>query len=188
MQYHMAHLAGMVEYVLEEAYLPASYRAWKHSSFFIALGQSPSDRTSTQPHPKAGLLLVAGGQYLRSQAMITAASNFSHDVAFVKADQHVLVTRGVYQYSRHPSYAAFFYWAVGTQVLCGNPICAVAFAGIVYRFFSQRIYCAFAPARRLWLIARLRRGGKGPRFLLRAGLHRLPAAGGHGHPVRAMMG
>lgn len=81
------------------------------------------------------------GQWGRSLAMITAASNFNHDVQFVKKEQHELVTNGIYQYSRHPSYAAFFYWAVGTQVLLGNPISALAFAYILWRFFSQRIFC-----------------------------------------------
>lgn len=88
-----------------------------------------------------GLVLVLLGQTARSMAMITAASNFNHDVQFVKREKHELVTKRIYQYSRHPSYAAFFYWAVGTQILLGNPISAVGFAIILYRFFSTRIKC-----------------------------------------------
>ena len=76
--------------------------------------------------------------------MITAAANFAHDVAFTKADKHQLVTKGIYQYSRHPSYAAFWYWAVGTQVLLGNPVTAAIFAYVLWSFFSQRIHCALS--------------------------------------------
>lgn len=89
----------------------------------------------------AGLFMVMVGQYCRSKAMITAASNFNHDVQFAKKENHELVTTGIYQYSRHPSYAAFFYWAVGTQVLLGNPVSTLGFAIVLYRFFSMRIIC-----------------------------------------------
>lgn len=88
--------------------------------------------------------MVVLGQIARSVAMITAASNFNHDVQFVKKAKHELVTNGIYQYSRHPSYAAFFYWAVGTQVFLGNPVSAVGFAVVLYRFFSMRIRCKSA--------------------------------------------
>src|SRR3954467_5047666 len=40
---------------------------------------------------------------------------------------------------RHPSYAGFFYWAVGTQILLTNPIVACAFAYVLYTFFKERI-------------------------------------------------
>lgn len=42
-------------------------------------------------------------------------------------------------YSRHPSYAGFFYWALGTQLLLGNPLSALVFAVVLWRFFSRRI-------------------------------------------------
>jgi len=44
---------------------------------------------------------------------------------------------------RHPSYAGFFAWALGTQILLGNPIGTVVFAVVLWRFFSQRIAGAF---------------------------------------------
>lgn len=43
-----------------------------------------------------GMILVVFGQVLRSTAMIHAATNFSHAVAFRKLDSHQLVTDGVY--------------------------------------------------------------------------------------------
>jgi protein-S-isoprenylcysteine O-methyltransferase len=46
----------------------------------------------------AGIAMVVLGQTLRSAAMIQAATNFSHSVAFAKRDTHKLVTDGVYKY------------------------------------------------------------------------------------------
>lgn len=83
--------------------------------------------------------MAASAQYLRSLAMITAASNFSHLIVYKKAPEHSLVRTGIYGWSRHPSYVAFFYWAIGTQIFIGNPIALVAFSYILYRFFSHRI-------------------------------------------------
>lgn len=71
--------------------------------------------------------------------MITAATNFSHLIVYDKAPEHSLVRTGIYGWSRHPSYVAFFYWAIGTQIFIGNPIALVAFSYILYRFFSHRI-------------------------------------------------
>jgi len=43
------------------------------------------------------------------------------------------------RYLRHPSYFGWFYWALGTQVLLGNPICFVIYAVVTWKFFSVRI-------------------------------------------------
>ncbi|KAF5095016.1 hypothetical protein D0Z00_003305 [Geotrichum galactomycetum] len=86
-----------------------------------------------------GLLLVVAGQLVRSLAMIQASSNFSHIVATRRAEKHQLVTHGVYSLSRHPSYAGFFYWALGTQILLRNPFSFVLFAALLWRFFKERI-------------------------------------------------
>lgn len=83
--------------------------------------------------------MTAAGQIFRSTAMITAASNFSHLIQYSKAPEHSLVRTGIYSWSRHPSYFAFFYWALGTQILIGNPVSFVAFFVILYRFFAHRI-------------------------------------------------
>lgn len=105
-----------------------------------------------------GVALVLLGQLLRSMAMIHASTNFSHLVAFNKRASHQLVTDGVYRsvlsnptraqthlYSRswfrHPSYAGFFYWAVGTQFVLQNPISFVIFAVVLWRFFYYRTRC-----------------------------------------------
>lgn len=40
---------------------------------------------------------------------------------------------------RHPSYAGWFWWSVGTQVLLGNPVCTIAYAAVSFLFFRNRI-------------------------------------------------
>ncbi|KAK4054885.1 farnesyl cysteine-carboxyl methyltransferase [Microbotryomycetes sp. JL201] len=121
--YHIAHIVGITEHALEEAFLPAHLRIYKHQGGLIVLG----------------FALVVGGQILRSFAMITASSNFSHLLAYKKAQGHQLVTNGIYAWSRHPSYAGFTWWAVGTQVMLVNPFGTLAFAAVLYYFFSNRI-------------------------------------------------
>ena len=63
-----------------------------------------------------GVALTVTGEFLRKLAMITASSNFNHYVQHIKRDDHELVTHGIYGYMRHPSYAGWFLWSVGTQV------------------------------------------------------------------------
>ncbi|KNZ81540.1 Protein-S-isoprenylcysteine O-methyltransferase [Termitomyces sp. J132] len=85
-----------------------------------------------------GIFLVLVGQSLRSAAMIHASTNFSHAVAFRKRESHRLVTDGVYAWFRHPSYAGFFYWALGTQLVLQNPVTFVMFSFLLWRFFYYR--------------------------------------------------
>jgi protein-S-isoprenylcysteine O-methyltransferase len=46
---------------------------------------------------------------------------------------------GRYKFLRHPSYVGFYYWAVGTQLLLGNPLHTVLFAIAAWMFFHRRI-------------------------------------------------
>ena len=71
--------------------------------------------------------------------MFTAGSNFSHMVEYRKERGHKLVTKGVYSLWRHPSYAGWFYWSIGTQIVLLNPICLVGYMLAAYQFFKQRI-------------------------------------------------
>ena len=107
-----------------------------------------------------GLLLTAVGQVVRIGALFTAGHNFTHQIADSKKDNHQLVTTGVYARCRHPGYAGWFWWSVGTQILLVNPvraarqllsplsshrqrstwqICIVGFAAASFKFFSARI-------------------------------------------------
>lgn len=63
-----------------------------------------------------GLILCISGEILRKLAMCTAKHNFNHVVQSEKHDNHELVTHGVYNLCRHPSYVGWFYWSLGTQV------------------------------------------------------------------------
>lgn len=85
-----------------------------------------------------GLVLTLGGQAVRSLAMWTAGSNFTHLIAMQKTDEHRLVTDGIYKYSRHPSYAGWYWWCVGTQLLLSNPLCSAAYALVAWKFFDDR--------------------------------------------------
>ncbi|CAD6891657.1 unnamed protein product [Tilletia controversa] len=117
--YHIAHGVAVCEFVLEAYFFPCA----KVPTALTILG--------------LGIMLV--GQAARSLAMVHAGNSFSHQVAAYKREDHVLVTTGVYAISRHPSYFGFFYWALGTQLMLANPISALGFVVVLYRFFSDRI-------------------------------------------------
>lgn len=63
-----------------------------------------------------GLLFCIFGEFIRKTAIFTAKKNFNHIVQNEKDNSHVLVTHGVYNIFRHPSYVGWFYWSIGTQV------------------------------------------------------------------------
>eukprot|EP00730_Choanoeca_flexa_P008104 TRINITY_DN12442_c4_g2_i1.p1 TRINITY_DN12442_c4_g2~~TRINITY_DN12442_c4_g2_i1.p1 ORF type:complete len:303 (+),score=12.39 TRINITY_DN12442_c4_g2_i1:2-910(+) len=117
--YHIAAVVSWAEYWLE-AHLVTNFY---------------SDHISV-----AGLAIAMIGELFRKLAMITAGSNFKHLVATEKEPDHQLVRSGVYRLCRHPSYAGWFWWAVGTQVLLCNPISTMAYAYAAVKFFKDRIY------------------------------------------------
>ncbi|KAF9247313.1 Isoprenylcysteine carboxyl methyltransferase family-domain-containing protein [Melanogaster broomeanus] len=116
--YHIANGTALLEYLVTLYFRPSL----KTHSYISVIG----------------VLLAVAGQALRSSAMVHASTNFSHAVAFRKRDSHQLVTEGVYAWFRHPSYAGFFYWALGTQLVLQNPVSFVGFAIILWRFFYRR--------------------------------------------------
>ncbi|GLC57133.1 hypothetical protein PLESTB_001187000 [Pleodorina starrii] len=78
-----------------------------------------------------GLALVLLGEGIRKLGMFTAQSNFTHNIRTTQDPTHVLVTRGIYRYIRHPGYLGWYIWCLGTQVLLANPACCIAFAIVV---------------------------------------------------------
>ncbi|KIJ99362.1 hypothetical protein K443DRAFT_679981 [Laccaria amethystina LaAM-08-1] len=116
--YHVANGAALAEYLIVWYFRPSS------KSFPLVT--------------PIGIAMVIAGQALRSIAMIHASTNFSHSVAFHKRDTHQLVTNGIYGWFRHPSYAGFFYWALGTQLVLQNVFTFVLFAVLLWRFFYYR--------------------------------------------------
>ncbi|CAD6566429.1 MAG: hypothetical protein TREMPRED_002580 [Tremellales sp. Tagirdzhanova-0007] len=122
-QYHYAHAFGLTEYFLSSYFYPQKFAIWYCCHPWLDV---------------VGTILVVG-QTFRSLAMIHASTSFSHIVKSVKHDDHTLVTTGVYAWSRHPSYAGFFYWAVASQLLLGNVVSTLGFAIVLGRFFADRI-------------------------------------------------
>ncbi|RIB13831.1 Isoprenylcysteine carboxyl methyltransferase family-domain-containing protein [Gigaspora rosea] len=118
-QYHIAHAAAIIEFLIE-AYLFPNH---KNIKLFYYIG----------------FLAIVVGQIARSCAMWHAKHNFTHMIQYQKRKDHVLVTTGIYAYLRHPSYFGFYYWAAGTQILLCNPICLIGFLVAMHKFFSDRI-------------------------------------------------
>ncbi|KAK7695920.1 hypothetical protein QCA50_000559 [Cerrena zonata] len=117
--YHLAHTSALLEYLIT-LYFKPSLKSFPYVS-------------------AVGLIILILGQIIRSTAMIHAATSFSHQVAFKKLESHTLVTSGIYAWFRHPSYAGFFYWALGTQLLLQNTANFVFFSIVLWRFFYHRI-------------------------------------------------
>lgn len=123
--YNVAHTAAILECLLTN--LLSADGAW--------LGFSRG-----QPVLVAlGVAMIVVGQCTRTVAMAQAGSNFNHTVQMKKNAGHELVTDGIYAWLRHPSYFGFFWWGLGTQVVLGNAVCLVGYAGVLWRFFSSRI-------------------------------------------------
>jgi len=134
--YAAAHSAAMLE-LLTRYWLSSDYRpAWLSAPL-----RAPSIflDTSSYLFVGVGLGMIFVGQLVRSAAMGKAKTNFNHIVQWTKRADHVLVSDGVYAFSRHPAYFGFFWWALGTQVLLGNRVCFVAYAVVLWRFFHHRI-------------------------------------------------
>lgn len=122
--YAVAHSAAFVECTIVSVFFPGrSWAPWGLGNVLLALG----------------IAMVVVGQVVRSAAMLQAGASFNHHVQTKKADSHRLVTTGLYGVLRHPSYFGFFWWGLGTQLVLGNVACFVAYAGVLWMFFSTRI-------------------------------------------------
>lgn len=115
-----------------------------------------------------GFVMCLSGEFLRKLSMWTASTNFNHEVQSVHKKDHVLITHGIYQYMRHPSYVGWFLWSIGSQVgsyfrfvdnvlinnqdanaspfccfiqiLVVNPICIIGYTIVSWSFFNQRVF------------------------------------------------
>lgn len=117
--YLVAMIFSLLEYLVEIYFFPGLKENWLVSNL--------------------GLSMVVIGEIIRKLAIITAGRSFTHLIKIYHEEHHKLVTHGVYKFVRHPGYSGFLIWSVGTQIMLCNPISTVAFAIVVWRFFSQRI-------------------------------------------------
>ncbi|KAI9815519.1 MAG: hypothetical protein M1827_002653 [Pycnora praestabilis] len=122
--YNIAHTGAFLECLLTNLLFP--HRTWLSPIFHLPLLLS-------------GLSFIIIGQVTRTVAMAQAGTNFNHTVQMKRSEGHELVTSGIYGWLRHPSYFGFFWWGLGTQLVMGNVVCFVAYAGVLWRFFSRRI-------------------------------------------------
>lgn len=127
--YAIAHTAAAAECLLTNLLWPGRAWAWAwlpvpHLGPVVML---------------LGLALVAVGQLVRTAAMVQAGPSFNHVVQQKQKPEHALVTTGIYGSLRHPSYFGFFWWGLGTQLAMGNVVCLVAYAMVLWRFFSTRV-------------------------------------------------
>jgi protein-S-isoprenylcysteine O-methyltransferase len=128
--------AAVVEYLFELWLFPS----WKLAAAPASVtGLASSFCLALRVAASVGLVLALAGQFVRSAAMWTAGVSFTHLVAHHKRPEHVLITSGVYAWSRHPSYAGWFVWAVALQAMLLNPFCLVAYAAVAWKFFDARI-------------------------------------------------
>jgi protein-S-isoprenylcysteine O-methyltransferase len=117
--YHIAAIASWAEFWIEFIFFPQA-----KSSLVVSL---------------VGMGICSIGQFIRTGAMFQAGHNFTHLVATTKKNKHRLVTNGLYAISRHPSYAGWFWWSIGTQLILSNPICVCLYALASWNFFNSRI-------------------------------------------------
>jgi len=120
-QYGLAMLVSWLELWLELWLLPTG---WKNLSLITGVG----------------VVFCLLGETVRKSAMLEAGRSFNHLVQSTKAEDHRLVTSGVYSWCRHPSYAGWFLWSIGSQLILVNPVCFVLYAWVSFQFFNERIY------------------------------------------------
>lgn len=132
-EYTLAHTTALLEFLLRQYFTSQYAPSWLPGLPFAVppfLARYTID---------LGLVLIGVGQPIRTLAMMEAGRSFNHIVQHKKQDDHALITTGVYHYIRHPSYAGYFWWALGTQLMLGNVFCFFIYAAILWKFFSVRI-------------------------------------------------
>lgn len=135
--YTLAALASWAEFWFESWLLPSLKGGFGSDETTTFLGAFFGHVSSALLC--AGVLMMVGGQVLRTAGMVTAGANFNHLVQDEHDGRQELVTWGVYAYLRHPAYFGWHYWSIGTQLCLGNYACAIAYTWASHRFFQSRI-------------------------------------------------
>eukprot|EP00929_Paragymnodinium_shiwhaense_P112509 TRINITY_DN80768_c0_g1_i1.p1 TRINITY_DN80768_c0_g1~~TRINITY_DN80768_c0_g1_i1.p1 ORF type:complete len:288 (+),score=23.77 TRINITY_DN80768_c0_g1_i1:99-962(+) len=120
--YSIAMIAALIEYWLRQLLMPSLLPAWFETLLFWS-----------------GAIVAFLGWAMRTTALFTAGSNFTHLVSHHKHREHELVTNGVYSLCRHPGYVGWFAWSVATQLVLGNTLCFFAYVAVSFKFFAGRI-------------------------------------------------
>lgn len=134
--YNIAHTTAVVEALLR--HWTFNLGLWS-GSILPAGWQSIASMQYIEPSVLVGIAFIVVGQCMRSVAMKQAGTSFNHIVQSLKKEDHVLITTGIYRFSRHPAYCGFFWWGLGTQLVLGNHICFLVYTIVLWRFFSHRI-------------------------------------------------
>jgi len=120
------------------AMIAAIAEFWTGLAFFGDIG-APFPNWLGLPILMGSFSIAICGWTLRTLALFTAQSNFTHFIAPEKISSHQLVTHGVYRLCRHPGYLGWFLWSVSTQLVLGNPMCLAAYGLVSWKFFAGRI-------------------------------------------------
>lgn len=92
---------------------------------YVASGQPKATNYAFQPALAwLGTIVFAGSMALFYRTHRDLGRSWS--VTLELRDQHVLITRGVYRWVRHPMYSAFWLWAIAQALLLPNWIAGLA--------------------------------------------------------------
>ena len=86
-----------------------------------------------------GIGVACGALCLRTWAVVAAKTSFNHVVQTELSTDHRLVTTGPYRWLRHPSYSAYYWFAIAGQLILLNPITLCVHAFLLGRFFRRRL-------------------------------------------------
>lgn len=84
-----------------------------------------------------GAAVFAGGLFVLWRSHKDLGGNWSAKIEVKK--EHVLVTKGIYKYIRHPMYAAFFLMGIGQGLLLGNWIAGPGFIVFFVLLYFVRV-------------------------------------------------
>jgi len=131
---------GLDSFLFSRGYVGAMLIAWMEFAVESWTWPGAKERWWWRPggFPLA-LAVVVLGEMLRKAAWLTGKAAFTHRIQTRRRPHHVLVTHGVYAWSRHPGYLGWWWWSIGTQLLLANPISTILFAVIGWNFFRKRI-------------------------------------------------
>ena len=152
-QYHIANGIAVLEYVVVKLFFPSA-KAWPYVTE-IGMGlsplvQNPSKLTLRRPRCRIRWPVPAFNGYdLRFDQLLPCCRVLQEARTRTGHRRHLRVSPAdkcfavatltpLYSWFRHPSYAGFFYWALGTQLVLQNPISFAMYAVVLWRFFYYR--------------------------------------------------